>query len=192
MKTLNQTLPLLLLVSLLSGCATAVVGGAATGAAVVHDRRTAGTVVDDQGIELKAYNLIGADSTLDKNSHINVTSYNLNVLLTGEVASNALRTKAAKLVSRAPKARKVLNYLVVGSNTSLGSRTKDTWITTKVKSNLFSIELPNFDPTRVKVVTEAQTVFLLGLVNRKEGSAAISIARKVSGVKKVVALFEYL
>ncbi len=192
MKIVKLTLPLLILVSLLTGCATAVVGGAATGAAVVHDRRSAGTVIDDQGIELKAYNLIGADGALEDNSHINVTSYNLNVLLTGEVASNALRSKAAKVVSRTPKVRKVLNYLVVGPNTSLGSRTKDTWITTKVKSNLFNIDIPNFDPTRVKVVTEAQTVFLLGLVNRKEGSAAIGIARKVSGVKKVVALFEYL
>lgn len=192
MKNLTQTLALVVVISLLTGCAAAVVGGAATGVAVAHDRRSPGTVVDDQGIELKAYNLIGSDPQLEASSHINVTSYNLRVLLTGEVTSNALKAKAAELVSDIPKTRRVLNYLVVGPNTALGSRTKDTWLTTKVKSQLFSVEVPDFDATRVKVVTEAQTVFLLGLVNREEGQAAIDVARKVSGVKKVVALFEYL
>lgn len=192
MKTITKTLSLLVLATLLGGCAAAVVGGAATGVAVAHDRRTAGTVLDDQSIELKSYNLIGSNQQLEANSHINVTSYNLRVLLTGEVTSNALKSKAAQLVSSVPKTRQVLNYLVVGPNTPLGSRTKDTWITTKVKSNLFNIELADFDATRVKVVTEAQTVFLLGLVNRQEGQAAIEVARKVSGVKKVVALFEYV
>lgn len=191
MNAPKHFLALLLVTGLLTGCAAAVVGGAATGVSVAHDRRTAGTVVDDQSIELKAYNLIGGDPALDSNSHINVTSYNLKVLLTGEVASNALRSKAATLVSGVPKARQVHNYLVVGPNTSLGSRTKDTWITTKVKSNLFNVEIPDFDPTRIKVVTEAQTVFLLGLVTRQEGQAAINVARQASDVKKVVALFEY-
>ncbi|GAB4358024.1 MAG: division/outer membrane stress-associated lipid-binding lipoprotein [Gammaproteobacteria bacterium] len=188
----KQAIGLISICLLLTGCAAAVVGGAATGVSVAHDRRTPGTVVDDQAIELKAYNLIGGDPALEKNTHINVTSYNLKVLLTGEAASNALRTKAARLVSGIPKVRQVHNYVVVAPSTSLGSRTKDTWITTKVKSGLFNIEIPDFDPTRVKVVTEAQTVFLLGLVTRQEGRAAINVARQVADVKKVVALFEYL
>lgn len=192
MKILSSLAALTLIAGILSGCATAVVGGAATGAAMVHDRRTAGTVVDDQSIELKIYNAIGANQRLNDNSHINVTSYNLNVLLSGEVATPALKAEAERLAASTPKVNRVLNHLVVGPNSSLGARTKDTWITTKVKSSLFNVKLEGFDPTRIKVVTEANTVFLMGLVNRQEGSAAINEARQVAGVHRVVALFEYL
>lgn len=192
MKKLTHLITLLLIVGTVTGCATAVVGGAATGAAVVHDRRTAGTVVDDQGIELKINNAIGASQLLSESSHINVTSYNLNVLLSGEVGTPAMKVEAERLAAATPKVNRVMNHLVVGPNSSLGARTKDTWITTKVKSSLFGIKIEGFDPTRIKVVTEANTVFLMGLVNRQEGSAAINEARQVSGVHRVVALFEYL
>ena len=192
MKKLTHLITLLLIVGTVTGCATAVVGGAATGAAVVHDRRTAGTVVDDQGIELKINNAIGASQRLSESSHINVTSYNLTVLLSGEVGTPAMKVEAERLAAATPKVNRVMNHLVVGPNSSLGARTKDTWITTKVKSSLFGIKIEGFDPTRIKVVTEANTVFLMGLVNRQEGSAAINEARQVSGVHRVVALFEYL
>ncbi len=192
MKNLTHLITLLLIIGTVTGCATAVVGGAATGAAVVHDRRTAGTVVDDQGIELKINNAIGASQRLSGNSHINVTSYNLNVLLSGEVGTPALKVEAERLAAATQNVNRVMNHLVVGPNSSLGARTKDTWITTKVKSSLFGIKIEGFDPTRIKVVTEANTVFLMGLVNRQEGSAAINEARQVSGVHRVVALFEYL
>lgn len=192
MKLFSYLIAALISISFISGCATAIVGGAATGAAVVHDRRTAGTVVDDQGIELKINNAIGGNQRLNENSHINVTSYNLSVLLTGEVGTPALKAEAERIAADTQKVKRVINHLVVGPNSSLGSRTKDTWITTKVKSSLFNIKLENFDPTRVKVVTEANTVYLLGLVSRQEGNAAINVARQIEGVHRVVALFEYL
>lgn len=192
MKLFSYLIAALISISFISGCATAVVGGAATGAAVVHDRRTAGTVVDDQGIELKINNAIGGNQRLNENAHINVTSYNLSVLLTGEVGTPALKAEAERIAADTQKVKRVINHLVVGPNSSLGSRTKDTWITTKVKSSLFNIKLENFDPTRVKVVTEANTVYLLGLVSRQEGNAAINVARQIEGVHRVVALFEYL
>jgi len=192
MKLFSYLIAALISISFISGCATAIVGGAATGAAVVHDRRTAGTVVDDQGIELKINNAIGGNQRLNENAHINVTSYNLSVLLTGEVGTPALKAEAERIAADTQKVKRVINHLVVGPNSSLGSRTKDTWITTKVKSSLFNIKLENFDPTRVKVVTEANTVYLLGLVSRQEGNAAINVARQIEGVHRVVALFEYL
>ncbi len=192
MNRLNRLAVLTLIAGLSTGCATALVGGAATGAAVVHDRRSAGAVIDDQSIELKISNAIGASQRLNDNSHINVTSYNYAVLLTGEVATPALKSEAERIADATPSVKRVINHLIVGPNSSLGARTKDTWITTKVKSSLFNIKIEGFDPTRIKVVTEAGTVYLLGLVNRQEGSATIGEARRVEGVHKVVALFEYL
>lgn len=192
MKTLSYLTALIVIAGLVTGCAGIVVGGAATGAAVAHDRRTAGTVVDDQGIEFKIYNAIGANKNLSDNSHINVTSYNLNVLLSGEVGTPALKAEAERIVASTPKVNRVMNHLIVGPNSSLGTRTKDTWITTKVKSSLFSVKMEGFDPSRIKVVTEANTVFLMGLVNRQEGNAAINQARQIAGVHRVVALFEYI
>lgn len=192
MNRLNYLAVLTLIAGLVTGCAAAVVGGAATGMSVAHDRRSAGTVVDDESIELKINNAIGASQRLNDHSHINVTSYNYSVLLTGEVGTPALRGEAERIAAATPKVKRVINHLIVGPNSTLGARTKDTWITTKVKSSLFEVKIEGFDPTRIKVVTEAGTVYLMGLVTRKEGSAAINQARRVSDVHKVVALFEYL
>lgn len=176
----------------LQGCAGLIVGGAATGAAVAHDRRSAGTVLDDQNIELKAADALDSDNALTDRSHINVTSYDRSVLLTGEVANANLRAQAVRLIRGIEGVKRVDDYLVVAPSSSLGERTDDTWITTKVKSALLHVDLPDFDPTRVKVVTEARTVYLLGLVTRREGAAAVRQAGTVSGVKRIVTLFEYI
>lgn len=176
----------------LSGCAGLVVGGAATGVAVAHDRRSAGTVIDDQTIETRVLNAIHADSNLDKNSHVNVTSYNYAVLLTGEVATEAFKGQVERMVSGTPQVKRVHNYLRVAPNSSLGARTDDTWITTKVKSNLLNMKIKGFDATRVKVVTEAKVVYLMGLLRRNEADATLARVRSVSGVERVVALFEYI
>lgn len=175
----------------LAGCATPVVvgGAAASGAAVAHDRRTAGTVIDDQGIEFKAGSRLGEDAELAE-AHINVTSYNGIVLLSGEAPNPAARARAVSIVEQIPKVRRVHNELVVAEPAPAGDRSHDTWITTKVKSKFVANE--RLDPTRVKVVTERDVVYLMGLVTRGEAEVAVMEARTTNGVKKVVKLFEYI
>lgn len=177
-------------VGVLQGCAGVVVAGGATGAAVAHDQRTVGTVIEDQAIELKAASAIRGDKELDAQSHINVTSYNGTVLLSGETPGDALRKRAEELVSRIEKVKKVHNELLVAAPSSVISRSSDTLITTKIKSQMVATK--DFDPTRVKVVTENGVVYMLGLVQRAEADVATDIAGRTGGVQRVVKLFEYL
>ena len=178
----------------LTGCAPLVVGGAAaTTATVVHDRRTAGTIIEDQAIELKAARAIRRDKELASQSHINVTSYNMVVLLSGETPTEALRQRAVEIVRRIPKVRRVYNELAVAGPSSLTSRSNDALITAKVKLALFHIKgLEGFDPTRVKVVTERGNVYLMGLLTHREAESVAEAARRVSGVQRVIKLFEYI
>ena len=179
--------------SVLNGCAPLVVGGTATGVAVVHDRRTAGTVIEDQSIELKALSALRKDEELYKQSHLNVTSYNMMVLLSGETPTEGYKQRAERIVAGVEKVRRVYNELSVAAPSSMMTRSSDTLITGKVKTSLFSIRgLEGFDPTRVKVVTENGTVYLMGLLTRHEGDAVAEEARSVGGVQRVVKLFEYI
>ena len=190
---LTSLFALLALLGGLQGCAEVVVGGAAAGATVAHDRRTAGTFVDDEIIELKAAGKLSDDKEISSQTHINVTSYNTIILLSGEVPNEALRSRAAELVRPIAKVRQVHNELVIAAPSSLLSRTSDSWITTKVKTKLFGIkDMPGFDASRVKVVSENGTVFLMGIVKRVEADAATDVARRVAGVQRVVKLFEYI
>ncbi|WJW74833.1 BON domain-containing protein [Thiohalobacter sp. IOR34] len=193
-RWITPLLAILLTATGLAGCTPAVVGTtAATGATVAHDRRTAGTFIEDQSIELKALIALRKDPQLRDQAHLNVTSYNMIVLLSGEAPSETLRQRAADIVRGIDRVRKVHNELKVAAPSSMMSRSSDTLITAKVKVGLFSIkDVPGFDPTRVKVVTENGTVYLMGLVRRVEGDAAAEAARRVSGVQRVVKLFEYL
>jgi osmotically-inducible protein OsmY len=176
----------------LSGCAGVIFGGVAAGAGVAHDRRTTGTMVEDQSIETKTYAALDQIEGVKDESHINVTSYNKVVLLSGEVTTQELKEKAEETARGIPHVQEVHNELVVASPTSLGERSNDAWITTKVKSSFFQInDMPDFDPSRVKVVTERSVVYLFGLVDPEEANAAVETARRVSGVQKVVTLFEY-
>lgn len=172
---------------MLAGCAAAVVGGAGTAVVVAEDRRTVGTVTEDQGIELKAVNRIGDKF---KDTHFNVTSYNRMVLLTGEVADEATRTEMAKIVRAVENVRGVYNELVIAGNSALSSRANDSYLTSKVKARF--LDQQKFNPLHVKVVTESNVVYLLGMVKRKEAEDAVEIARTTGGVQKVVRLFEYL
>ena len=176
----------------LSGCAPVVVGGAATTVGVAHDRRTSGSVIEDQAIEMRIYNRLSEDPEINKQAHINVTSYDGIVLLSGEAPSEALRTQAGQIARDAEKVRRVHNEIQIAAPSSMMTRSSDSWITAKVKSSLFGIKIEGFDPTRVKVVTENGTVYLLGLVYHAEAEAAVAEAQKVSGVQRVVKLFEYL
>ncbi len=179
----------------LQGClgTAIVVGGAATVGSVAHDRRTAGTVVDDEGIELKAFDtFVNSEDTAGSDVHINATSYNYKVLLTGEVPTSEIKTIATSRVASIDKVAKVINELAVAESSSILSRGKDTWITTKVKTSMFTIEEEGFDPTRVKVITERGIVYLMGIVTNTEAEAAVDIARNIDGVAKVVKVFEYI
>jgi len=186
-----RLLTLLLLASVLSlsGCA-AIVAGAAGGAAAAHDLRSTTTMLEDEGIELSATDMLYNDSKLDKKIHVNVTSYNYILLLTGEVLSPDLRTYAVELVRDLKNVRRIHNELVVADLTVFESRTYDTWITSKVKTAMLTT--PKFDATRIKVVTENKSVFLMGIVSVQTGNKAANIARHVEGVGKVIKLFEYI
>ncbi|ORU89907.1 MAG: BON domain-containing protein [Cycloclasticus sp. symbiont of Poecilosclerida sp. M] len=193
---MNRTIKLILLSSLLivfiSGCAAIAVGsGAATGVAIVHDRRSAGTVIDDQGIEFKALRILYSDDAIRNNTHINVTCYNGLLLLTGEAPTEALRNKVVSKLSSLPKVKRTQNEIIVAASSSYLSRSSDSLITSKAKVSLLGLNhIQGFDPTRVKVVSENGVVYLMGLLLQHEISPVIETIRRVGGVQRVVKLFE--
>ncbi|MEJ2453834.1 MAG: BON domain-containing protein [Candidatus Thiodiazotropha sp.] len=177
---------------LLQGCAALVVGGAATTAVVAHDRRTTGIMVEDQAIELKAYDRLAQDESIKQKSKINVTSYNKVVLLTGQAENDAVRRKAEQLASQVEQVRRVVNEIEIGSTASFGEHSRDVALTTEVKLKLTNVDIPDFDPLRVKVVTERGSVYLMGLLTKDEAHAVTEVVRYISGVRRVVKVFEYI
>ena len=175
--------------SQLGGCAAAVVGGAAVGTSVALDRRTAGVYVSDQEIELRALARL-REVIPQKTDNISATSYNRQVLLTGQVPDEATRSRASDVVKAIPDVRTVFNELTVAGITSLTSDANDVALTSQVKARMLRDE--RVPGTKIKVVTEAGVVYLMGLVTKTEAEAATDIARTTSGVSKVVTLFEYL
>jgi osmotically-inducible protein OsmY len=171
----------------LSGCFPLVVAGGAGAAMVATDRRTSGTYLDDQAIELKASRQIGNKLP---SAHVNVASYNRAVLMTGEVPSEEARAEAELVVRGLPNVRKVYNHTVVAPVTGLSERNNDIWIETKVRARL--LDGRGFPPNQVKLVTERGVVYLLGLLTQAEGEAAARVVSETSGVQKVVTLFEYI
>lgn len=172
----------------LQGCIAAAAGGAATGAAVATDRRTAGTMVDDQAIELKANHAISRQQLLWKQSHINVVSYNNVVLLVGQTPREEYKKEVEEIVSDIPKIRRIHNELSIGSPVSLQTRSHDSWITTQLKAKLVGSQAVS--ATHIKVITENSVVYLLGLTTPEEELAVTEIARAIPGVEKVVQIFE--
>jgi len=174
---------------LLAGCVPLLVAGAVGGTALVAtDRRSVGAQADDEAIELKIGNNIGTG--YGDRVHVNVTSYNGIVLLTGEVPTPELVTTITQIARTTAKVRTVHNELTVGPVSSVGSRTNDSYITSKVKARF--VEANKFAPNHVKVVTERQVVYLMGLVRHDEADTAAQIAATTSGVVRVVKLFEYI
>jgi len=173
----------------LAGCATPVVlGGAALGGMMAIDRRTAGTQIEDESIELRSSNRI--HGAYGDKVHVNITSYNRQVLLTGEVPSAEARQAIEKIVTGVENVRTVVNDLAVMPSTSLGQRSNDTFITGKVRASL--VDAKDISANSFKVVTERNAVYLMGLVTQREAGRATAIARGVGGVSKVVRVFEYL
>ncbi len=190
----KRMLPVLLALAaaaptLLSGCAPLLVAGAVGGTAlVVADRRSTGAQVDDEAIELKIANNVGAG--YGDQVHVNATSFNGIVLLSGEVPSQDLVASIGAIARATAKVRRVDNELAVGPVSGVGARTNDSYITSKVKARF--VEANKFAANHVKVVTERQVVYLMGLVRHVEADAAAQIAATTSGVVRVVKLFEYI
>jgi osmotically-inducible protein OsmY len=191
-KSARISIIFLSLTLLLQGCAAIVVGGAATTAVVAHDRRTTGVMVEDQSIELKSYDRISKDTLIGDDSDINVTSYNKVVLLTGQAPSENVRRRAEEIAAKVEQVRRVVNEVEIGSLASFGEHSRDVALTTEVKLRLTKVDLPDFDSLRVKVVTERGTVFLMGLLTKEEAHAVAEVVRYVSGVRRVVKVFEYI
>jgi osmotically-inducible protein OsmY len=172
--------------TLLVACAPILVGGAIVGGSMVVDRRSSGTQVDDQGIELKSVTQIG--EAIGDRGHINITSYNRQVLVTGEVPTEADKVKVEQAVARIPNVRSVVNELTVGPSSSFGTRSNDTLLTSKVKASI--VDAKDLQTSAYKVVTENSVVYLMGRVTEREAKRASEVARGVSGVRKVVLIFE--
>jgi len=173
-----------------SGCAAPVIvaGGAIAGAAVV-DRRDANTIIEDNNIALKIEEKIYTDESIRRHIHVNVTSYNGVVLLTGEIPTTEMRNAVVSHAQHVAKVKQIHNETIVAPASEFRSRRQDTWITTKVKSALLSEK--NINGLHFKVVTENQIVYLLGLVSRTEGDIAANAVRQVEGIKQIIKLFEY-
>ena len=188
MRAMNFLLPAALAAaSLLQGCMPAVMVGAGAAVIAYEDRRSTGAQVDDQTIELRAGNRI--DDRFGGRVHVNVTSYNRYVLLTGEAPDEATRAEVEKIARGVTNVLGVSNDLQVAGISSATSRSNDTLLTTNVKARFLNSD--KFNGIHVKVVTEAGVVYLLGVVTEQEAADAVELARTTSGVRKVVKMFEY-
>lgn len=173
--------------TLLGACAPLLVGGAVVGGGLVAiDRRTSGSQLDDEGIELRSRGLIREAIGADR-GHVVVTSYNRVAMLTGQVDTEADRQAAARAVGQMPNVRSVIDELTVQPPSSLSRRSADTLLTARVKTALTSAGLQS---NAIKVVTERDVVYLMGRVTPREADKAVEVTRAISGVEKVVRAFE--
>ena len=197
MTALNKVFPplrslaLLALLGLapqLQGCVEMAVVGVGAAALASDDRRSVGAQTEDKEIDLRGESRV-RDRLGDK-VHVNVTSYNRNVLLTGEASDAAAKAQIERIVREIPNVRGVINELQVAGVSSYTARANDSYLTSKVKARF--VDNGGFSVNHVKVVTEGGVVYLVGLVTRKEADAAVEIARTTGGVQKVVRAFEYI
>ncbi|RMX04975.1 BON domain-containing protein [Corticibacter populi] len=193
LPTSSKTFTVALCISLASailttGCAPMIIGGAVVAGSVAVDRRTAGAQVDDQAIEIKVRTAL--NEHIAEGSHVNINSYNRQVLLTGEVATEADRQKAAEQTRQVENVRNVYNELQVMPSTGYSQRSSDTYITGKVRTRIINTE--NLPSKSLKITTERGVVYLQGLVTPREAELATEVARTTDGVARVVRLFEYI
>lgn len=187
-----KILTLIVILLQLQGCivATGVAVGALAGgtALVMNDRRTVGTLIEDQSIELKASRKLNTDGEPGDIGHLNVTAYNTVVLLTGQVPNQSAKQRAEDLVNSVSRVKRIHNELRVSGTSSLLTRSSDKFISGKIKSQLLTTKEINM--SRIKIITENGVVYLMGLVTPKEADIATQISRHTGGVQKVVQLFE--
>lgn len=175
---------------LLQGCAPVAVTGATTAVStVVADRRTTGTIIEDEAIENKSRLALWNRKELNKRVHVNITSYNTSVLVSGEAPTEEDRQAVIDLVKNVEKVTRVFDEMTIAAPSSLLSRSADGVVTAKIKTKLIAEQ--DLSTLHIKVVTENGVTFLMGLVSREEGDIATEIARRTGGVQKVVKLFEY-
>lgn len=172
----------------LQGCFPIVAGGVGAGAMMAADRRSSGAYVEDESIEWKANAQI--KQKLGDLVHVNVTSYNRNLLLTGEAPNASARDQLPRIVAAVPNVRGVTNEVQVAGHSSLTSRSNDSLITSKVKARMIDSDF--VQAHLIKVITENSVVYLMGILTRAEADAATQVARTTSGVTKVVRVFEYI
>lgn len=175
---------------LLNGCAAAVVGGAAVGASVAMEERTTGDVVEDQSIKSKYSQRYYQDKTLSDKTHVNVTSYNRRMLITGEAPTPQLKQQLDEIALQIKNVRQYYNEVVIAQPTSMSSRTNDSYLTSKIKTTIFA-HFQELNYAQVKVVTENASVYLMGIVSVEQGNQITELVRKTHGVKKVIKLFEH-
>lgn len=189
-RLITATLASLLIVTSLQGCAPVLVAGAATGALVAHDRRSAGTILDDQTSERKINSAIQQDTKLMKNSRIKATVFNGVALLVGQVPSEQHRKRAAAHARQNMKVKQVNNEIKITEAIGLKVQNNDIAITFKAKSSLLSTK--GVSSAYVKVISERGVVYLMGLVTREEGDVAAKTVQRVKGVQGIVKVFEYI
>lgn len=187
-KSLSTVLAAAALASALSGCAPLMLGGAAVGTLVTLDRRTPGAQLEDETIELRAASNLR--QLLGDRAHMNVASYNRQVLLTGEVPNEREKQTAEHAVSQVENVKGVVNELAIMPSTSLAQRSSDTVITGKVKASL--IDADDLQIGAFKVVTERGVVYLMGRVTQREADRATQMTRSIPGVQRVVRIFEII
>lgn len=189
MRSFFSSMFVLAFVALLQGCEAVLLGTAAgTSAVVATDRRTTGMFVEDQNIELKVRNRI--NERFRDQVNISVTSYNRMVLLTGEAPSESLKNEIGSVAKSVINVRDVVNEIQIAAPSSYGAQSNDAYITSKVKARLLDTKAALAN--NVKVVTEAGTVYLMGLVTQEEATAAAEVASTTGGVRRVVKVFEYV
>jgi osmotically-inducible protein OsmY len=186
MNRIASITAVLLGAALLQGCFGLAVTGVGTAALMATDRRTTGTYIEDESIEWKVF---GKLRERYPGAHVNATSYNRRVLLTGEAPSEEVKKKIEEEVRSIENVKEVTNELQVAGASSFASRGSDSLITSNVKARM--VNNARVSPTNVKVLTEAGVVYLMGLVTQEEGDAAVEVARNTSGVVRVVKVFEY-
>jgi len=177
-------------VVLLQGCAAAVVAGTASAVTAANDRRTIGSQIDDNNIEIKASIALSEVERLEKFANISAVSVNGIVLLVGQVANEEMRNEAQRTIEGVSGIRKIHNQIRIGSNTGITTQTHDSWLTSKVEAQLLTAK--DISSNNIKVVTENAEVFLMGLVSDSGSTQAVNIARNVSGVERVIKVFEYM
>jgi osmotically-inducible protein OsmY len=188
MNSKHALIALALLLPVLQGCVPVIAGGIAAGAMSADDRRTLGAQTEDKSIYAKAEGRIG--EKFGDRAHVNVTSFNRKVLLTGEVPDAAAKAEVERIVAGVENVASVVNELQVAGASSLAARTSDSILTGKVKGNF--VDDKDLLANAFKVVSEGSVVYLMGLVTREEADRAAQVAARTSGVKQVVKVFEYI
>jgi osmotically-inducible protein OsmY len=173
---------------MLQGCFGVAVVGMTSAAMIAADRRTPGMYVEDEAIE---WRFLSAHQNDSRGAHVNATSYNRRLLITGEAPTEDEKARLEQMARRVDNVREVINELTVGGVTSTTSRGNDALVTSNVKARMLN-NGGRFSVNHVKVLTENGTVFLMGIVTPEEAEAAVDIARSTSGVQRVVKVFEYL